>query len=124
MYAPDTFLDERKLSCVFVPQGWELGSGGTIAASSIKALHPLGFKKAVKERVKYKGAEKDHDQVIAITNRLKAKYKNHRGVRGGPQGGWAVSRLATMWLAMEMHAVPAQSRRRGVLLWQLLQKQP
>lgn len=59
------FLNEHKLSHLFVPDGrWEEGPGEAIAASTTPALHSPGFKTAARDRFKNEGTEKDLDQPI------------------------------------------------------------
>lgn len=73
------FLDERKLSGVFILEGqldmserrWEAGSGKAIALSITTGIQPLWFQTGVRDRVEYKEAKKDPDQVISISNHLK-----------------------------------------------------
>lgn len=65
-------LDERKLWRMFVPEErWEAGPEKAIAASILTALHSPVLRTAVLDRVEYKRAGKNLDQVIAIKNPLK-----------------------------------------------------
>lgn len=71
----NNFLDERKLSYVYVPKGrWEEGLGKAIAARILTALHSPGFKTAVRNRVEYEGTEKDPSEVIIIMSPLNTEW--------------------------------------------------
>lgn len=102
----NNFLDERKLSRVFVPERrWEKSPGKTIAASIITTMHPPGFKTAERNLVKYEGAEEDPEEVIITMNHLKTELHIIEKYEA------AARRRAARWMTKKMHAEAASSKK-------------
>lgn len=93
----------------------EVGSRKAITASIITALHPLVFKAADKERVEYKGVEKDPD------------HAHHELFKGGvinrPEFEVGYREARRGLLPMKTHVAATNSRNIRALQWRLPRKQ-
>lgn len=96
-------LNERKLSPVLVPGGrpGEVHRSVHHNSAALSRVYD-----SCKNRVEYKSAEKDPDEITRSLNLLKTQWQKNRSMRRGANR-----------LEKEMHAEPANRKGQRALLW-------
>ena len=88
------FLQDRKLSVVFVPNGrWAKGPGAIVARAILAGLTPPGFRDDMCRRVQFEDASSDPYRVVQLMEEMSRKKwaaidEYQRGARSSGRGDW------------------------------------